>query len=445
MARLVVLAVALLCALPAVAHAQSFSVPTRMQDANFRPGIGVVTPEGPAVAANSVLWWDRPGDRAVLRVASATSEPRAVLRLRPRSYPLLRVAAFGNRAIAQAGGTFYDIDVPSGTVRQMDPCFGDAACAGCRDRTGSTNLEYELVGTVLATGQTIATVCQSGAVHDYADGATRRFAGAVLAAAGTYAVVREATEMALYNWRTGQRLRTLGPGPFSDDYWRQVAVDEHGTVVFADLASRALDDPFGGEDTVRLAGGLLAQRRLIADEDFDEEWGQRSHSRFWVSRPDGSATRRLRGQRWGGSWDFDGRRLAWAAQPCMEVRIQVWDLAGDPPPLASERCGLPRIRNGTVRLDRDQDELLFKATCPRRPVRGCDADMRATLSLRRGGRRITPTNELPAIHMPAGTTDGRWLNVDDSRKLRSVRGALRARFIIKSHGRRKVVTRDVRR
>jgi hypothetical protein len=195
---------------------------------------------------------------------------------------------------------------------------------------------------------------------------------------------------------------------------------------------------------VRLAGGLLAQRELIADEEFDEEWGQRSHAVFWVSRPDGSAARRVSGQRWGGSWDFDGRRLAWVTQPCYQTVIRVWDVTTGRPDRASERCGVPRIRSGTVRLDDAGDELLFKATYPRRPARGCDGDMRAVIRLRRSGRRITGTYELPAIHLAAGTTDGRWLNIGDPRKLRSVRGALRARFIFKSHGHRKVITRDIR-
>jgi hypothetical protein len=445
MARLVILAALLLSALPAAAaHAQSFTVSSQMRDANFRPGINDFTREGPAVAGDSVVWWDQRDDTAVLVIASATAKPRDVLTLRSRFSRDVHVAAFGNRAIAQAGGTFYEVNVPARTVRQLDPCFGNAACAACRDRSSSTAFVYELVGTVLATGQQYPG-CEEGGVHDFADGAGRRFPGPVLAAAGAYAVVFEADTMSLYNWRTGQRIRTLRSDPFLSPEERGVAVAADGTVVFADEVNHVTDNPFEASDQVRLAGGLLAHRQRIADEDFDEDWGQRSHAVFWVSRPDGSAARRVSGQRWGGSWDFDGRRLAWVTQPCFQPVIRVWDVTTGRPSRAPERCGVPRIRSGTVRLDRDQDELLFKATCPRRPARGCDGDMRAVIRLRRGGRRITDTYELPAIHMPAGTTARRWLNVADSRRLQATPGALRARFVFKSHGHRETITRDIRR
>jgi hypothetical protein len=444
MARLVVLAaVVVLCALPAAAHAQSFSVAdARMTDWNFRAlGAHYFGPQGPAVAGSLVVWWREGRRRAWLMVASADAPARRILSVRKTS-GILHVAAFGNRAIAQQWGTFYEVDVPTGTAKTFDPCFGDAACASCRDSTSAGNFDFELVGTVLSVGQQAANVCQSGAVHDYADGATRRFPGPVLAAAGTYAVVREATEMALFNWRTGQRLRTLGPGPFSDDYKRQVAVDERGTVVFAALTDRTTHNPFGATDQVRLAGGLLAQRRDIADDEFDEEVGARSHGMFWVSRPDASRTRRVRGQRIGGGWDFDGRRLAWATQPCMQITIQVWDLAGDPPAPASERCGVPRVR--LARLKYRDTAIWFNAVCARRPARGCDGEMHAVLRRPGGGPRVDLTYGTQ-IHMAAGTRDRVGLYTGIPKAIRRVRGALRARFVFTSHGRRTAVIRTVRR
>ena len=433
----------LLCALPAAAHAQSFSVSdARMDDWNVRIlGAGRFGTQGPAVAGSSVVWWREGRTRAWLMVASADAPPRRILSVRNTS-PILHVAAFGNRAIAQQWGTFYEVDVPTGSAKTMDPCFGDAACSSCRARSGAGHFEHELVGTVLAVGQKYGSICQSGAVHDYADGATRRFPGPVLAAAGTYAVVREATRMALFNWRTGQRLRTLGPGPFSDGYKRQVAVDEHGTVVFAALTDRTTRNPFGASDEVRLAGGLLAQRRDIADTDFDEEHGVRSHSVFWVSRPDGSQTRRVRGQRTGGGWDFDGRRLAWATQPCMQITIQLWDLAGDPPAPASERCGVPRVR--TARLKYRDTAVSFTAVCPRHPARGCDGDMHAVIRRASGGPRVDLTFKTP-IHLAAGDHRGTGVTTGSARALRKIRGPFRVRFIFESHGRRTAVSRIVRR
>jgi hypothetical protein len=196
---------------------------------------------------------------------------------------------------------------------------------------------------------------------------------------------------------------------------------------------------------VRLAGGLLAQRELIADEEFDEEWGRRSHAVFRVSRPDGSAARRVSGQRWGGSWDFDGRRLAWVTQPCYQTVIRVWDVTTGRPTAprsgaasrgsAAAPCGstTPATSSCSRRRTRVAPHAAATATCA--PSSASAAA--AVASPRRTSSR--------AIHLAAGTTDGRWLNIGDPRKLRSVRGALRARFIFKSHGHRKVITRDIRR
>lgn len=437
-----VLAAVVLCALPAAAHAQSFSVSNaRMDDWNIRIlGAGRFGTEGPAVAGDSVLWWRERRTRALLMVASADAPPRSILSVR-RTSPLLHVAAFGNRAIAQNWGTFYEVDVPTGAVKTMDPCFGGAACSSCRDQSGASDLDFELVGTVLTVWQKHGTTCESGTVHDYADGATRQFPGPVLAAAGTYAIVREPNKMALYKWRTGQRLRALGPGPFSDDYKREVAVDGHGTVVFGALTDRKTHNPFGAGDQVRLADGLLAQRRDILDEEIDEELGATSHSRFWISRPDGSRTRRVNGQRTGGGWDFDGRRLAWATQPCMQITIQLWDLAGDPPPPASERCGVPRVRD--ARLKYRDTAIWFNAVCPRRPARGCDGDMRAELRRPSGGPRVDLTFFTP-IHLAAGSRKRVGLYTGLTKAIRRVHGPLRGRFIFTSHGRRTAVTRTVK-
>jgi hypothetical protein len=443
MGRLAVLIAVALCALPAAAHAQSFSVSdARMTDWNFRAlGAGQFGPQGPAVAGSSVVWWQERGREASLMIARPAAPPRSVLTVVGIHW-ILRVAAFGDHVIAQHGSAFHHVDLRTRSVERIDPCFGDAGCASCLNRSAADAFDFELIGTVISTGQKYGTVCQSGTVHDLADGATRQFPGPVLAAAGTYAVVREATQMALFNWRTGQRLRTLGPGPFSDDYRRQVTVDERGTVVFAALTDRTTRNPFGATDEVRLADGLLAQRREIADEEFDEEHGARTHGMFWVSRPDGSQTRRVRGQRIGGGWDFDGRRLAWATQPCMQITIQLWDLAGDPPAPASERCGVPRVR--TARLKYRDTAVWFKAVCPRHPARGCDGDMRAVLRRPSGGPRVDVTFATE-IHMAAGTRKRVGLYTGIPKEIRRVHGPLRGRFVFTSHGRRTAVTRTVRR
>ena len=212
--------------------------------------------------------------------------------------------------------------------------------------------------------------------------------------------------------------------------------------MFADRLDRTTHDPFGAFNEVRLAGGLLAHRRVILDDDFDEDFGARTHSVLWVSRPDGSDTRRVSGQRNGGGWDFDGRRLAWAAQPCEQIVVQVWDLAAARPAPVSERCGVPRIRK--PRLCFGDRSIWFRAVCPPRPARGCDGDMRAVVRRLHGGRRVGETVVNP-IHMAAGSRRRSGLEIFDAVSLRNVRGPFRVRFIVTSHGRRSPVTRIVRR
>ena len=212
-------------------------------------------------------------------------------------------------------------------------------------------------------------------VQDAADGALRRFKGRVLAAAGGYAVVARHLDdvdpvVRLVNWRTGRRVRTLPERAFRFEDDRQVSVGADGAVALATEQHRPTRDETIG-DQVRLAGGLLAHRRVLRDNSLED------NDVFWVSRPDGSQARRVGGQRHGGGWDFDGTRLAWATQPCAQILVQVWDLATAPPPPAADHCATPRLPRGTVELR--GRSLRIKLVCPAVPAQGCAGDIVASL------------------------------------------------------------------
>jgi hypothetical protein len=238
---------------------------------------------------------------------------------------------------------------------------------------------FDLVGGVFSEGDGCLT---GGGVLDFADGATRRLAGPVVAAAGRYAIVGTGgprdEQLELVDWRSGARLRRLADlvGIERD---RQVSVAGDGTVAWAgrnaEVVPLGAKDPVavpfphvpGGSiaDQVRLGGGLLAVRSVTRRSLEDV------HT-FQLTGLDGSDRREVDGQRVGGGWAFDGRRLAWATQPCAQFVIQVWDVAGAPPPDAPDRCAVPAIGSEPIRM-RDRRLLPVRLACPASPAQGARA------------------------------------------------------------------------
>ncbi len=452
--RAALVAVALMLALPGAAAAQSFSVPARLPAPGFVGAPGALA-EGPALGGDRVLWWERRAGTAVLVSARAGEPPRDLLALPPvpargLRFTDLSVAANDGIAIVQrlttacrgSGGrcdgpdrTVADerlkVDLATGAATPFDMCLGAAACRRCLARDGLA--DYDLVGSVFSA----TDGCRNGGgMLDLADGATGRFDGPVIAAAGRYAVIGmgpvDDLRFEEVDWRSGARVRRL-TDVLDVDRDRQVSVAEDGTVawrsldaeVFAPGAGNPVGVPFppvpGGsiDDQVRLGGGLLAVRR-VTRRDFDDS------STFQVSRPDteptssagtgGSERRGVDGQPVGGGWAFDGRRLAWATRPCGQFVIQVWDLAGAPPPAAPDRCAAPSIDRRPIRMP-DRRHLPVTLTCPASPAQGCAGLLFADLQ-RPGSHRRVASTFLQIYRMPAGATRAVRLAVTAPRRLR---------------------------
>jgi hypothetical protein len=279
-----------------------------------------------------------------------------------------------------------------------------------------------------------------------------RLGGRVVAAAGRYAVVATGDvgdeRFDLVDWRTGARLRRL-TDLLSLGGDRQVSVSADGTVAWVSLGASVLTPgarepirvpfpPVPGEepgDQLRLGDGLMALRRLTRDDVGDYA------STFQVTRPDtqptssagtgGSERRIVDGQRVGGGWAFDGRRLAWATQPCGQFVIQVFDLAGAPPADAPQRCAVPAIESAPIRM-RDTRHLPVTLTCPPTPARGCAGFLGADLR-RPGSRRRVASTFLQIVRMPAATTRSVRLAIIKPRRLRDVH-RLRAEISFEAFG-----------
>jgi hypothetical protein len=129
-----------LLALPRAATAQSFSVPARLPPLAY-PELSGVGADGPALAGDQVLWFERRGGAAVLVAARAGEVRRDVLVLPPRiGTAFLSIAAAGSTAIAQrivtrgdrvVGGERLRVDLATGEVAPFDACLGDPECRAC--------------------------------------------------------------------------------------------------------------------------------------------------------------------------------------------------------------------------------------------------------------------------------------------------------------------------
>jgi hypothetical protein len=438
----VLVAVVLSLALPGAAAAQSFSVAAHLptpRDPKSLDALG----GGPALAGDRVLWWESRAGTAVLVSARAGEAPHDLLALPPRPArgirgTFSRVAASDGIAIAErltvscppsagdckvVAAERFRLDPATGASTPFDTCLGAPGCARCLARDGL--VFFDLVGGVFSEGDGCLT---GGGVLDFADGATRRLAGPVVAAAGRYAIVDTGgphdEQLELVDWRSGAPLRRLADlaGIERD---RQVSVAGDGTVAWASRDAEVL--PLGAKDPVavpfppvpggsiadqlRLGGGLLAVRRVTRRSLEDV------HT-FQLTGLDGSDRREVDGQRVGGGWAFDGRRLAWATQPCAQFVIEVWDVAGAPPPDAPDRCAAPAIGSEPIRM-RDRRLLPVTLTCPASPAQGCAGILGADLQ-RPGSHRRVASTFLQITRLPAGATRTVRLAVTTPRRLRGL-------------------------
>jgi hypothetical protein len=294
----------------------------------------------------------------------------------------------------------------------------------------------DLIGSVLA--ETDGCPVPGAGVLDLADGAVRRFDRTVVAAAGPYALLAAGEgDFDLVEWRSGARVRTVETGLGDPDSHpaggadHRIAVAADGTVAWEDsrlavlapgaseprrIHVKGIVDPL--VEQVRLGGGLVAAREVAFAEGLTQV--------FQVSRPDGTGVRRVDGQPSAGGWAFDGARLAWATRPCAQTLIQVWDLAGAPPP--PEHCVTARPARRAVRIP-DTHALPVTLACPPVPAQGCHGYLEAALYKPHGRRLLTDT-ALQAYTLPAGTTRTVHLRILGRRRLRGLhRLVARAEFI----------------
>ena len=294
------------------------------------------------------------------------------------------------------------VDLTTGVATPFDGCLDSAACRAC---SGSYRFLFGLRGTVLGIG---GLCTREAGVIDLTTGQTRRVPERIIAAAGPYAVVSpDEQSLLLIDWRTGATVRRV-PDVSLTSVFQQVALDADGTLAWtrdADIKVLALgaDQP----RTVQREPGHLYEVALAAGRLATRTGRSGEPTTFQVD------DRKVDGQLTPYGWAFDGTRLAWAAEPCGNPMIQVWDLATDPPPPANDRC--IRARFADVKLRRKGAVLSVRLSCPATPVRGCAGAVAADLFA--GSRKVAQTGWWQYRVRP-GTTSVERLRVERHGRLR---------------------------
>jgi hypothetical protein len=379
-----------------------------------------------ALAAGQVLWMEDRGTGAALVGAGVDGVAHEILTLAPAAGAprftsvlaagdtafVQRVVCTDERCARNTANDFLRVDLRTNAAAPFDGCLGDAACLRCG---AGTFHAVTLRGTTL-TGR--GRCGEQTGVMDLADGTVRYLDGRVLDAAGTYAVTvdEHALRLTVSDWRTGLQI-TRAENVSLDPVTREASIDADGTVAWmqdgavqmlAPEATRPREVRFksGDEvDEVTLAGGRLATRRTNYDYD----------GVLRVSARDGTGARGVETQGGRFGWAFDGDRVAWVAQPCALPVIQVWDLAGDPPPPANARCIRARIVSKALKLNRAASRVPVKLSCPPSPARGCAGELGADLFTR--GHKLVETYWVQ-YRIPAGATRTETLRILRHTRLR---------------------------
>ena len=309
-----------------------------------------------ALAAGQVVWVEERGTGAALVAAGEDGVPRDITTLPPvkggpRSHS---VAASGTTAFLQrqvcadtncrrsAAHDLVRVDLTTGAATPFDGCLGLAACRECTD---VYHFAFGLRGDVLGISGRCA---RDAGVIDLATGETRRVPERILAAAGRY-VASSSDEQTLIvsDWRTGETIHRVDDVSLTNII-DQVALDADGTLAWSYgagvyvLAPGAAQPRTVPREPERLYDVALAAGRLATRTN----GGNVEPVTFQVD------DRKVEGQRNPYGWAFDGTRLAWAAEPCGNPVIQVWDLATDPPPPANDRCIRARFADVEARPQR---------------------------------------------------------------------------------------------
>lgn len=406
-----ILALLILVTVAPTAQAASYSVPARGASTTGA-GTGTV-----ALAAGQVVWVEERGTGAALVAAGEDGVPRDVTTLPPvNGTPRFHsVAASGTTAFLQrhvcatktcrraAAADLVRVDLTTGTATPFDGCLGLASCRACpREHLFNFGLRGDVLG--------ITGLCtRDDGVIDLATGETRRVPSRILAAAGPYAATSpDDRTLIVSDWRTGATVTRVDDVSLIRGVV-QVALDADGTLAWAQDAVINVLAP--GSDRPRtvprerdqgyevaLAGGRLATRTGGIDS-----------ATFQVD------DRTVTGPRSPYGWAFDGSRLAWAAEPCGDPVIQVWDLATDPPPPPNDRCIRARLVPDSVRLGPKGAVVSVRLRCPPAPARGCAGEVAADLF---AGSRLLAQTGWWQYRVPAGETRTQRLRVERRGRLR---------------------------
>jgi hypothetical protein len=187
--------------------------------------------------------------------------------------------------------------------------------------------------------------------------------------------------VAVYDWRSGDRVYEVeGPKQGVEAF----DVREDGTVVLLSAAEATgeqgseLDwaspqEPFAhrianvGEPNrgeVRIAGSQAAARVGGRFRVFDLDGRERA------SAAAGEAV---------GSFDFDGQRLVFAAQPCESLWMVSWDLAGSPPARPAGHCPRFALAPSAAVAHVRRRAIGVPLRCPAAPALGCSGELSLVL------------------------------------------------------------------
>ncbi|MBV9212985.1 MAG: hypothetical protein JOZ25_04985 [Actinobacteria bacterium] len=130
---------------------------------------------------------------------------------------------------------------------------------------------------------------------------------------------------------------------------------------------RVLLDPITPGSSIRIVRNLVAIEEPGAEVNTATGLITRE-ARIRVLRLDGSRVASARVNSLIGDFDFDGKRVTFATQPCQTTGIVVWAIKDRKPPMQSPApCPAARVRA----LYRRRESLHLKLGCPARPTLGC--------------------------------------------------------------------------
>jgi hypothetical protein len=258
--------------------------------------------------------------------------------------------------LSYVGCTYYEdaaVDVSGDAVVYVDSCAGGATVRDLSPGANGSWRTFQTVWDARIAGSYLAVALRSGEELPN----------------DVYPM-----ELRIYDWRSGALVYKVDAPTRLRPHFD---IQEDGTLVYdrvtgtgetdleeLDWASPESPSPHrlrdGSFELIRVADDRIATR-----EGFDTHVIDLAGTEVAVTKDIGA-------------FDFDGRRLTWATQPCELTAIVTWDLRGKPPALPAAPCPLAIPgRHLVAKLKRQRLRLAFK--CPKRPALGCAGSASITL------------------------------------------------------------------